>query len=228
MRTLFGRLAEIIKAEGNAALDKVENPEKMAAQKVRNDVRDLQNFKAEAAGVLADLAAAKRKIEENEKEQNRLKGFAKKALTEGNEKEARLILTRVARLAVEKQELDENYAMLQEASDKVIDLHDKFAADVDKDRSSYEAIRAKSHFANTVETVNRAEDRRSVKNITGDDMSKYDSAVNRRLDTALAMNEINERSYSFVDRIISSYENYYSLEADALLEEMKEDINEGL
>ena len=53
MASILGRFKDIMSANINSLLDKMENPEKMIDQYVRNMERDLNSVKSETAAVMA-------------------------------------------------------------------------------------------------------------------------------------------------------------------------------
>ena len=57
MASILGRFKDIMSANINSLLDKMENPEKMIDQYVRNMERDLNSVKSETAAVMAQESA---------------------------------------------------------------------------------------------------------------------------------------------------------------------------
>ena len=68
MANILTRFKDIMAANVNSMLDKMENPEKMIDQYLRNMERDLSSVKAETAAVMAVESSAKRKVEECKEE----------------------------------------------------------------------------------------------------------------------------------------------------------------
>ena len=61
---ILARFKDIMSSNINALLDKMEDPEKMIDQILRNLQSDLGEVKAETAGVMAEEARAKRELAE--------------------------------------------------------------------------------------------------------------------------------------------------------------------
>ena len=61
---IISRFKDIMESNINALLDKVEDPEKMIDQYLRNLEKDLASIKAETASVMAEEKAAKRRLDE--------------------------------------------------------------------------------------------------------------------------------------------------------------------
>ena len=99
MGRILERFSDIVKANVNAVLDKMEDPSKMIDQYLREMLEDLAEVKKETAGVMAEEARTKRLAEANAAEVAKYEELAKKALTAGNEDDARVFLSK-------KQELE--------------------------------------------------------------------------------------------------------------------------
>ena len=61
---ILARFKDIMSSNINALLDKMEDPEKMIDQILRNLQSDLGEVQAETAGVMAEEARAKRELAE--------------------------------------------------------------------------------------------------------------------------------------------------------------------
>ena len=90
MGRILERFSDIVKANVNAVLDKMEDPSKMIDQYLREMLEDLAEVKKETAGVMAEEARTKRLAEANAAEVAKNEELAKKALTAGNEDHARV------------------------------------------------------------------------------------------------------------------------------------------
>lgn len=97
------RFKDIMTANVNALLDKAEDPEKMVDQYLRNLENDLAKVKAETASVMAEEKAAKRKLDECVSEIDRMTEYARKAVTAGNDGEAKQFLTKKGELTEKKK-----------------------------------------------------------------------------------------------------------------------------
>ena len=89
---ILTRFKDIMSANINALLDKCEDPEKMIDQYMRNLESDLGKVKAETASVMAEETRAKRELDECTEQVNKMQSYAEKALTAGNEADARKFL----------------------------------------------------------------------------------------------------------------------------------------
>ena len=82
---ILSRFKDIMSANINALLDKVEDPEKMIDQCLRNMNDDLVKVKQETASVMAKEKACKRQVDECQAGIDKMQSYAVKALTAGNE-----------------------------------------------------------------------------------------------------------------------------------------------
>src|SRR5690554_1661469 len=96
---ILERFGDIIKANINVLLEKMEDPEKMIDQYLEDMMKDLAEVKRSTAEVMAEETRAKRLVDENQAEVAKYEEFAKKALMAGNENDARVFLNK-------KQELE--------------------------------------------------------------------------------------------------------------------------
>ena len=99
MANILKRFTDIMSANINALLDKAEDPAKMVDQYIRDIESDLGNVKAETAAVMAAEKKAKRDLDENAQEMEKLTRYAEKALRAGNENDARVFLEKKTALA---------------------------------------------------------------------------------------------------------------------------------
>ena len=100
---ILERFTDIIKANINELLDKCEDPAKMIDQYLRNMTEDLAEVKKETAAVMAEETRAKRMLDDNAAEMKRYEDLARKALTAGNEGDARVFLGKKQQLAELKE-----------------------------------------------------------------------------------------------------------------------------
>ena len=80
MASILSRFNDILKANINELLDKLEDPSKMIDQYLRDMMEDLAEVKKETAGVMAEEARAKRLADANSAEVEKYLELAKKAL----------------------------------------------------------------------------------------------------------------------------------------------------
>ena len=97
--SILSRFADIMSSNINALLDKAEDPEKMIDQYLRKASENMAQVKTETAAVMAEEARCKRLLDDATAEVNKYDGLARKALSAGNEGDAKVFLTKKQTLA---------------------------------------------------------------------------------------------------------------------------------
>jgi phage shock protein A len=175
----------------NALLDKAENPEKMIDQYLRNLNGDLGKVKAETASVMAQEQRSKREWVECKEDMDKMERYAVKALEAGNEDDARKFLERKRSLETKFSELQAAYQLAATNSLQMKQMHDKLVSDIGELETRRNMLKAKWSVAKTQERLNRLG---SSGVNSGESLSAFgrmEEKVNRALDEANAMAELN-------------------------------------
>jgi phage shock protein A len=222
--SIFARFKEIMASNMNALLDKAEDPEKMLDQYLRNLTSDFGKVKAETASVIAEETRAKRELNECQEEMAKMERYAMKALEAGNEGDARKFLEKKASLAGELTSLQTACQLALENSQKMKQMHDKLAADIGALEARKNALKAKWAVAKTQEKMNKlgASAAHSAGSISAFD--RMEEKVNRALDEANAVAELNQGSNDDIADLEAKYdepESGIDNELAALKERMK-------
>ena len=125
MANILKRFGDIMSANINALLDKAEDPEKMIDKYIRDIEEDMRNVKAETAAVMAAETKAKRELTECQDEMAKMQRYAEKALTAGNEGDARRFLEKKGQLAGKQAGLQQAYDLAAANATKMKEMHDK-------------------------------------------------------------------------------------------------------
>ena len=190
---IITRFKDIMAANFNALLDRCEDPEKMIDQYLRNLEQDFAKVKAETASIMAEEKSAKRKLDDCESEIAKMTEYAKKAVTAGNDNEARQFLEKKAELTQKQEVLAKNYEMACDNSAKMRQMHDKLEDDISDLKSRRDMLKAKVKVA---ETQKRMSGIGSGLESAGSNLAAFDKMeekVNKMLDEADAMNELNRQ-----------------------------------
>ena len=200
------RFKDIMSANINAMLDKAENPEKMIDQYMRNLESDLGKVKAETASVMAEETRAKRELDECTEQINKMQSYAEKALTAGNEADARSFLEKKQQLVTTQTALQQAYNVAADNASKMRQMHDKLVNDISDLRARKETIKAKVAVAKAQERVNQVGS--SLRGVSNN-MSAFDrmeEKANKMLDTANAMAQLNASADTNVDDLARKYD----------------------
>lgn len=218
---IIARFKDIMAANINALLDKAENPEKMIDQYLRNLESDLAKVKQETASVMADETKAKRELDECTQEIAKMQSYAEKAVLAGNDEDAKKFLMKKKDLVVKQASLQEVYALAAENSSKMKQMHEKLVGDISQLNTRRDALKAKIAVAKTQETINKVT---SSVNGAADNLAAFDkleAKVNKKLDQANAMAELNAKGVNEVDDIARKYDTMATPEVDDELAALK-------
>lgn len=189
---IISRFKDIMEANINALLDKCEDPEKMINQYLRDLDSDLSKVKQETAGVIADEKAAKRKLDECDSEIEKMDRYARKAVAAGNDEDARQFLNKKNQLSQERVALEANYNMCLENSYKMREMTKKLEGDIQTLKSKQATLKAKLAVAETKKRMNSVGESGKGAGATIEAFNKMEDKINRMMDEADAMEELNE------------------------------------
>lgn len=188
---ILERFTDIIKANINELLDKCEDPAKMIDQYLRDMTQDLAEVKKETAAVMAEETRAKRMLDENAAETARYTDLARKALTAGNEDDARVFLGKKQQLSEKSVSLQATYDAAHANAQKMREMHDKLVSDIEALNGRREMIKAKVAVAKTQEKVNKLGASADKAASTMSAFARMEQKADKLLDQANAMAELN-------------------------------------
>ena len=220
MAGILERFKTIMSSNINALLEKMEDPEKMIDQYLRDMEKDLGSVKAETVAVMAQESAAKRKVAECEDEIKKMENYAKKALQAGNEADARMFLEKKESIKIKLDSLEKEKMIAVENSLKMREMHDKLASDIQKLNAKRNEIKAKIKMAKSAEKINSMT---SSTGISGkmDSFNSIEEKVDRMLDEANASIELNSPKKDEVDDLMKKYDSGESESSSAVDEELE-------
>ncbi|GIN87546.1 phage shock protein A [Heyndrickxia sporothermodurans] len=214
------RFKDIMASNINALLDKAEDPEKMIDQYLRNLNKDLGKVKSETASVMAEEQRAKREVNECQEEMEKMERYAMKALEAGNEGDARKFLEKKNTLAAKLTELQTAYQLASSNSLQMKQMHDKLIADIGELESRRSMLKAKWSVAKTQERMNKLGSSVTKSGGSISAFERMEEKVNRALDEANAMAELNAGPKDEIADLTAKYDSNSS-EVDAELEALK-------
>ena len=220
MAGILERFKTIMSSNINALLDKMEDPEKMIDQYLRDMEKDLGSVKAETVAVMAQESAAKRKVTECEDEIKKMESYAKKALQAGNEADARMFLEKKESIRIKLESLEKEKMIAVENSLKMREMHDKLTSDIQKLNAKRNEIKAKIKMAKSAQKINSMT---SSTGISGkmDSFNSIEEKVDRMLDEANASMELNSPKKDEVDDLMKKYDSGESESSSAVDEELE-------
>lgn len=219
---IIQRFKDIMSSNINAALDKLEDPEKMIDQYMRNLQDDLQKVKNETASVMAEETRAKRALDECEAEIGKLQKYAEKAIMAGNDEDAKAFLTQKSNLSQKKEALEANYQLAAENATKMRQMHDKLISDIAQLEARRETVKAKMKLAETQKKLNQIGQSVEGAQSSLDAFGRMEAKANKMLDEANAMAELNKKKETAdIQSLKSKYESASGAEVDDELAALK-------
>lgn len=225
MAGILNRFKDIMSANINALLDKVENPMKMIDQYLRNLENDLNKVKSETASVMAEESRLQRELNECEESINKYQTYAEKALLAGNESDAKQFLNRKKQISERLEMLKKSYEIAKSNSEKMRAMHDKLISDIGELNTRRNELKAKVALAETQEKLNKIGTSVDGAMSNMSKFGKMEAKINKKIDEANAMQELNSvEDESNIDKLVEKYdgegEGSFS-EIDNELEELK-------
>lgn len=214
---IISRFKDIMSANINALLDKMEDPEKMVDQYLRNLESDLGKVKQETSSVMADEQRAKRELDACNAQIDELQKYAEKAVVAGNDEDARKFLEQKQTLVTKQQALQQTYNLAADNADKMRQMHDKLVNDISTLNARRDTIKAKIKVAKAQQTVNKigASVAGADKNLSAFD--KIEAKADKMLDEANAMAELNQ---SGRDNTVENLKDKYTVSSPAVDDEL--------
>lgn len=222
--SILGRFSDIISANVNAVIDRMEDPEKMIDQYLRDMMEDLAEVKQNTAGVMAEETRAKREVDQNEAEVQKYAELAKKALEAGNEDDARIFLSKKQEIESVGAGLATSYASAHENAVKMRQMHDKLAKDIETLRQRRAMIKGKMSVAKTQEKLNDVSENITRSESAMGSFKRMEDKATRMLDEANAMAELNSEPVDEAKALEEKYASQTSAAVEDELERMKKDL----
>lgn len=210
---ILQRFSDVMSANLNSLLSGVEqkNAEKLL-EKYLDDARsNLEELKAETAGVVADEMAAGRRVTAASEEITKYDRYAEQAVMAGNDDDARKFLAAKAAAVSKKADLETAYQQARQNSDKMREMTKKLTGDISEAQGRMGELRAKLAVAESKEKMEDLSRKIAGKG----EMSGFDSmmdAVQHRMDAVDAHSSLNEELSG--DSDIKALEEKYSPRED--------------
>ncbi len=216
MAGILDRFTTIIKANINDLLDRAEDPSKMIEQYMRDLTESLAEVKESTAAVMAEESRTKRILDENQEQIDKYEDLARKALSAGNEDDARAFLKKKQELEGKDAGLQMAYATAKENASKMRQMHDKLVSDIETLQERKEVIKAKTAVAKTQDKVNKMTAGSDKAEGAMSAFDRMEAKADEMLDRANAMEQLNAQPKSETEELEKKYE---SMGVDAEVED---------
>ncbi|MEK3886001.1 PspA/IM30 family protein [Bacillus sp. FSL K6-3431] len=221
--SILTRFKDIMASNINALLDKAENPEKMIDQYMRNLNSDLGKVKAETASVMAEEQRSKRALNECMSDIEKMQNYAIKALESENEEDARKFLEKKSALVAKESELQQAYSLAASNALRMKEMHDKLVSDIGELEARRTMIKGKMAIAKTQERLNKMGSSISGANQSMSAFGRIEEKVNKALDEANAMAELNTNPKDDIKDLMTKYDSNTGVDEE--LAALKEKLN---
>lgn len=220
---ILNRFKDIMSANINAILDKCENPEKMIDEYMRQVVEQLADVKKETAGVMAEEKRTKREVDENAEQIEKYDQLARKALTAGNEEDARTFLAKKQEYVNNGVDLQKSYEVAKANATKMKEMHDKLTKDVQELEQRRKNVKSKVAVAKTQEKLNKVSSSMGTASDAMNAFERMEQKADNMLDRANSTAELNEDVDAGIENLEDKYNNP-SASVDEELEKLKKEM----
>lgn len=189
---ILSRFGDIMRANINDLLAGAEqkNAEKLLNQYLRDAREDYAQVKNETASVMAEEAAAKRRLDEINDQIARYEKYAQAAVQSGNDADALKFLEAKGQLQPKQEDAQAAYAQARQNSEHMSQLTRKLLADIQEAESKIGELKAKLRIAQSKEKMQQLTEKIGGKSSLGSFDSLADS-VQKRIDAADAREALN-------------------------------------
>ena len=189
---ILSRFGDIMRANINDLLTGAENKnaEKLLNQYLRDAREDYAQVKSETASVMAEEAAAKRRLDEVSDQMARYEKYAQAAVQAGNDADALKFLEAKGQLQPKKEDAEAAYQQAQMNSEHMRQMTKKLLDDIREAESKIGELKAKLRIAESKEKMQQLNEKIGGKSVLGNFDSLADS-IQKRIDAADAKEALN-------------------------------------
>lgn len=201
---ILSRFTDIMKANINELLDRCEDPSKMIDQTLRDLNEDLAKVKKETASVMADEKRAKRELDECDAEIKKYEDLAKKAITAGNDGDAKKFIEKKQMLESNRVGLNEAYTVTHSNAEKMTQMYNKLVSDIEILEGRRNVIKAKVSTAKAQERMNKMTNGMNT-SASMKAFERMEAKADKMLDSAMAEAELNSKGTKSFDDLEKKY-----------------------
>lgn len=220
---VYDRAEQILKSNVNALLDKMEDPEKIIDQVLLDLADNLAEVKRNAAAVIGEKARTQRMAESNKEDIAKYDNLARKALSRGNEDDARVFLSRKRTFEAKTPELEKLVTVAEQNAIKVREAHDKLVNTIEALKSRRLMIKAKIKIARTQNLVGKFS-AVSTKETAQAAYERMEEKADSLLDQSNAMTELNDEPTDEATALEARYGAADGVVVDEELEKLKQEM----
>lgn len=205
---ILSRFGDIMRANINDLLTGAENKnaEKLLNQYLRDAREDYAQVRNETASVMAEEAAAKRRLDEINDQMTRYERYSQAAVQSGNDADALKFLEAKGQLQAKKEDAETAYAQAQVNSEHMRQMTKKLLTDIQEAESKIGELKAKLRIAESKEKMQQLTEK-----IGGNALGNFDSlagSIQKRIDAADAKEALDAELAG--DRELDDLEKKYA------------------
>lgn len=206
---ILARFGDIMRANINDLLTGAENKnaEKLLNQYLRDAREDYAQVRNETASVMAEEAAAKRRLDEINDQMTRYERYAQAAVQSGNDADALKFLEAKGQLQPKKKDAEAAYAQAQANSERMRQMTQKLLTDIQEAESKIGELKAKLRIAESKEKMQQLTEKIGGGSALGNFDSLADS-IQKRIDAADAKEALDAEFAG--DRELDDLEKKYA------------------
>ncbi|MEG1560675.1 MAG: PspA/IM30 family protein [Clostridia bacterium] len=221
--SILSRFKDIMSSNINAMLDKMEDPSKMIDQMLRDLNDDLGQVKSETAAIMAEERRSKRQLNECQDNIDKMQSYAEKAVSAGNDSDAKLFLSKKTSFQTQYDSLNTAYQAAAANATKMREMHDKLIVQINELDGRREAVKAKVSVAKAQERINSIGSKATHASNTMDSFARMEEKADNMLDRASAMAELNAiNANDTLENAMDKYDAVPSSDVDAELLALKQ------
>lgn len=221
---ILERFSTIVRSNINAMLDMCEDPAKVIDQYLRDLREDLAEVKKETAGIMAEETRTKNMLDAHLKDVEKYTELAKRALSAGNEGDARVFLEKKITLEGKTPDLQNTYNVAKSNADKMRQMHNKLVSDIQDLESRRNAAKAKIAVARAQSKMNDIYDTTGKANSKVNAFSRMEEKADAMLNQAEAMAQLNTPVQDAAEELESKYSGAAPSAVDDELAKLKEQM----
>lgn len=222
MAGIFDRIGMIVKSNLNELLDKFEDPERIIDQTIIDAVQEYGNMKKAALDVLANETLTKKQLDELKKEAETWHSIAVKALTAGNEADAKKAFEKENDCQTRAASQEAAYEAARQAADTVRGKLRQMEDEINDMKQKAAQIKAKAVTARVTkkaaELTSRDTDRGAF-----DAFARMEEKADRELARAQASEALSAGSEEAED-LMKKYGGASPSDTDLALEKLKAEL----
>lgn len=223
---ILSRFGEIVSSNINALLDKAEDPEKMIDQYLRKAAEDLADVKKETAAVMAEEKRCHRILRDIQGDIDKYADLSKKALSAGNEGDARVFIGKKQELEGALATAQKNYDIAHANAEKMRQMHDKLVSDINSLKERRNNVKATMAVAKTQKRVNEAKAAFDGASGAIAGFSRMEEKAQRLLDESTAAAELNAEPRDAAEELSAKYGGSSGVSVDEELARLKAELGQ--